>query len=171
MFMLLQNELCGQWGCHRNGLSAWLEHPWSLWDVSALDASSVCGDRLFQEHGRPGLETKPSHLHSEGNRGDRSLVLYGCRIWPFALCELLSFFPSAADGGICCWIFWPKPHQPGTVPPWLWGLSFPVRDIWIFVLDTSQLLKSETSDLKALCCVFRWASSPPRTNELRSWPS
>lgn len=170
MFMLLQNEhvvnevVIG----HEVGLSAWLEHPWSLWDVSTLDASSLCGDRLFQEHGRPGLKTKPSHLHSEGNRGDRTLVLYGCRIWLFALCELLSFFPSAADGGICCWVFWPKPHQPGTVPPWLWGLPFLLET---FVLDISQLLISESFDPKALCCVFRWASSPPRTNELRSWPS
>lgn len=46
MIMLLPNEhvvnevVKG----HGAGLSVWLEHPWSFWDVSALDASSLCGD-------------------------------------------------------------------------------------------------------------------------------
>lgn len=93
---------------------------WALWDVSALDASSLCGDWLFEEHGGPGSETKPPHLDVEGNtvtEPSRCLA---------ALHMFCCSFLCAADGGVCRWIFWPEPHQSGMFTPWdcgLWGLK------------------------------------------------
>lgn len=78
---------------------------------SALDASPLCGDWLFKEHGRPGLETKPTYLDSEGKFCCRTTTLYTSS---HMLRHNISFLlPSTADGGFCRWIFWPKPHQSG----------------------------------------------------------
>lgn len=78
---------------------------------SALDASPLCGDWLFKEHGRPGLETKPTYLDSEGKFCCGATTLYTSS---HMLRHNISFLlPSTADGGFCRWIFWPKPHQSG----------------------------------------------------------